>query len=259
MTHLNTEELIALFYGEVDKAKHVEDCAECAKAYAALKSDMAEMNFPEPPERDDSYGKRVWASLAPSLVAYEAPPRKTWLGGGLQRGLIFAIACSLLIACAFLGGRLWERKQKHVAIDIASSQKPKQVEETAPPERIVVVVLSDHLDRSERLLVELKHAKAESGLASPLRDEARTLLVANRICRQKAGPDDDPRLAPALERLNHLLEVLANQSGNFDPVALARLQNEVNVDGLLFEVRVLRSGLPEQPAAATGHTKGDTI
>jgi hypothetical protein len=42
--------------------------------------------------------------------------------------------------------------------------------------RVVVVVLSDHLDRSERLLVELKHADAENtALASPLRDEARSL------------------------------------------------------------------------------------
>jgi hypothetical protein len=123
-----------------------------------------------------------------------------------------------------------------------------------------VVVLSDHLDRSERLLVELKHANADStGLTSPLRDEARILLVANRICRQKTGPDDDPRLAPALERLNHLLEELANQSGSFNPVTLTHLQNEVNVDSLLFEVRVLRSGLPERPTAATGQTKGDTL
>jgi hypothetical protein len=259
MTHLNAEEMIAHLYGEGDKAKHLESCAECAKAYAALKSDMAEMEFPEPPDRDDSYGARKWASLAPLLVSYQAP-QQTWLGSPLRRAFSFAVVCALLIACAFLGGRLWERKQTSRSSDIASGQKPRPVEQTAPPERIVVVVLSDHLDRSERLLVELKHANAEgTGLASPLRDEARTLLVANRICRQKAGPDDDPRLAPALERLNQLLEELANQSDTPDPETLTRLQHDVNVDGLLFEVRVLRSGLPERPAAATSHTKGDTI
>jgi hypothetical protein len=259
MTHLNTEELITHLYGEGDKATHLEECAECAKAYAALKSDVAEMDFPEPPERDASYGVRVWASLAPLLVSYQSP-RRIWVGGGLRRGFSFAVVCALLIACAFLGGRLWERKQTHSPTAIASNQKPRPVGEAAPPERIVVVVLSDHLDRSERLLMELKHANVDStGLASPLRDEARTLLVANRICWQKAGSDDDPRLAPALERLNHLLEELANQSGSFNPVTLTRLQHDVNVDGLLFEVRVLRSGLPDRPTAATGHTKGDTI
>jgi hypothetical protein len=256
MTHLNTEELIAHLYGDDDKPKHLEDCAACARAFAALKSDMAEMSFPEPPERDASYGARKWASLAPLLVSYQAP-RKTWLGGGLRRGFSFALACALLIACAFLGGRFWERKQTH---PIASNQKPLPLSESAPTERIVVVVLSDHLDRSERLLMELKHANVDStALASPLRDEARTLLVANRICWQKAGSGDDPRLAAALERLNHLLEELANQSESSNPATLTRLQHDANVDGLLFEVRVLRSGLPERPTAATGHTKGDTI
>jgi hypothetical protein len=123
-----------------------------------------------------------------------------------------------------------------------------------------VVVLSDHLDRSERLLVELKHADAESiEMASPLRDEARSMLAANRICRQNARQQDDPRLATALDRLDHLLEELANQPGGLNVATLARLQSQANADGLLFEVRVLRSQLPEQQAAATGHTKGGTI
>jgi hypothetical protein len=39
---------------------------------------------------------------------------------------------------------------------------------------------------------------------------------------------------------------------------LTRLQNETNADRLLFEVRVLRSRLPDRQTAA-GHTKGDTI
>jgi len=123
-----------------------------------------------------------------------------------------------------------------------------------------VVVLSDHLDRSERLLVELKHADAESiETASPLRDEARSMLAANRICRQNARHQDDPRLATALDRLDHLLEELANQPGSLNAATLARLQTQANADGLLFEVRVLRSQLPDQQTAATGHTKGATI
>jgi hypothetical protein len=259
MTHLNAEELIAHLYGYSDKRKHLDDCPECSKAYAALKNDMAEMRFSEPPEPDAAYEARVWASLAPALVSYQKPQR-AWLGSGWRRGLSFALAFALLIACAFLGGRLWERNQTHPTTGVAANQATQPVKQTGPPERIVVVVLSDHLDRSERLLVELKHASAESaGLASPLRDEARTLLVANRICQKKTSTDDDPRLASALERLNHLLEELANQSGDSNPEALTRLQKEINVDGLLFEVRVLRSGLPERPTAATGQNKGGTI
>jgi hypothetical protein len=56
-----------------------------------------------------------------------------------------------------------------------------------------------------------------------------------------------------------LLEELANQPGGLNMATLTRLQDETNADGLLFEVRVLRSPLPSQQAAAAGRTKGGTI
>ena len=97
-------------------------------------------------------------------------------------------ACALLLGCAFIGGRLWERKQAQTTARISSQQKQQQAVHAQQPERVVVVVLSDHLERSERLLVELKHADAGSiEMASPLRDQARNMLAANRICRQNAG------------------------------------------------------------------------
>jgi hypothetical protein len=262
MTHLSEEELIAQLYGEGDKATvewHLDGCAECSKAYTALQSDLAEMKFAEPPDRDAFYGKRVWASLSGSLRAYE-PRRRKWLGGGLWRGLSYAAACVLLLACTFIGGRLWERKQAHSTAEINSGQKQQQIGHVPQGEHVVVVVLSDHLDRSERLLVELTHADAEStGMASLLPNEARSLLAANRICRQNARQHDDPELATALRSLEHLLEELANQPGGLNLTTLTRLQNETSADRLLFEVRVLRSRLPERQSAAAGRTKGETI
>jgi hypothetical protein len=124
----------------------------------------------------------------------------------------------------------------------------------------VVVVLSDHLDRSERLLVELKHADAGSEeTVSPLRDEARSLLAANRICRQNAAKIDDPELAAALDRLDQVLGELANHPGGLNPATITRLQDEMNADGLLFQVRVLRSRIPEQEAAKAAQSKEGEI
>jgi hypothetical protein len=261
MTHLSEEELIAQAYGEGDTAegkRHLEGCAECSHNYTALQSDLAEMKFAQPPDRDAFYGEKVWASLSGSLPAYESA-KWNWLRGGLWRGLSYAAACALLVACAFFGGRLWERKQAQTT-RISSQQKQQQGVHAHQPEPILVVVLSDHLERSERLLVELKHADAGSiEMASPLSDEARNMLAANRICRKNARQHDDPELASALDRLDQLLEELANQPGGLNVATLARLQNEANADGLLFEVRVLRSRLPDQSAAAAGRTKGGTI
>jgi hypothetical protein len=108
---------------------------------------------------------------------------------------------------------------------------------------VVVVVLSDHLDRSERLLVELKHADLATDETAPaLRDEARSLLEANRVARRHAAAD--PALKGALERLDVLLDDLANHPDGLTQAELVRVRDQMNAAGLLFEVRVLRSRIP---------------
>jgi hypothetical protein len=261
MKHLNEEELIEYFYSKGKSAaaieRHLEACAECAKACAALKSDLKEMEFAEAPVRDDAYGERVWRSIAPLLPAYQARKR-SWLRGGVWRGLSYAAACALLVICAFFAGRRWEHRQASTSAGITPAPAPQHA--APPPQRVVVVVLSDHLDRSERLLVELKHADADSEeMVSPLRDEARSLLAANRICRQNARQDDDTALATALDRLDHLLAELADEPGSLDAAKLARLQSEMSANGLLFEVRVLRSRIPDRQQAGIARSNGGTI
>jgi hypothetical protein len=223
--------------------------------FAALESDLNDIKAAEPPERDEFYGERVWADLAPSLPRY-ALEKKSWLWA-LGRGLSYAAAGLLLLAGAFSAGRIWEqRKQPHSAT--VHTPAPRS---TAPgKQRVVVVVLGDHLDRSERLLVELKHADAESTeTIAPLRDEARTLLAANRSFREEATQADDPELATALTHLGGLLGELANQPGGLNSAAVAKLQREMKSDRLLFEVRVLRSHAPDLQAHVTQQMNGGTI
>jgi hypothetical protein len=263
MNHLQEETLIAHFYGEAEDstgvASHLAACGECAEAFAALKSDLAEMKQMEalgldPSGQDAAYGERVWSAIAPSLTAYR-PAKKRWLGIGFSRGLSYAAACALLLSAAFYSGRLWEQRQSgataaHTTLPTALPAKP----------HVVVVVLSDHLDRSERLLVELKHADASSDeTLAPMRDEARTLLAANRICQKNSASKDDPQLAVALDRLNTLLGELASQPDGLNAANLARLQAEMSTEGLLFEVRVLRSRVENHAAAKVPQSMGGTI
>jgi anti-sigma factor RsiW len=262
MHHLTEDELIAHAYAEDETdalQQHLERCAECATAYAAVSNDLDEMEFAAVPMRDELHGKRVWESIADRLPEYEAPKRRWFpsrMPGGLWGGLTVG-ACAGLLVFGFLAGRLWERMQGQPAQTILSNPaQHKQPDVARPQEHVVVVVLSDHLDRTERLLMELKHADAGSAeTVSPLRDEARTLLVANRICRKNTKRDDDPDLAAALDRLDHLLAALANQPEGLDSAGIARLQEEMNSDRLLFEVRVLRS----RQAASTAQTKEGRI
>jgi hypothetical protein len=122
------------------------------------------------------------------------------------------------------------------------------------------VVLGDHLDRSERLLVELKHADASSSdTLLPMREEAMNLLASNRVCLQSAAQIDDPVLAKSLDQLGRVLAELVNEPGGVSGPTITRLQNEMNADGLLFEIRVLRSRVPVRQPGGVIQPNGGTI
>jgi hypothetical protein len=244
MKHLSEEELVEYHYSprSTKVQRHIEGCAECGNAYLALQNDLAAIVRVEPPPRDASYGEEVWSRLAAILPSHvEKQPRR--IPRALWLGFSYATVAALLVVSAFYAGRVWEhRQQPHLAAKI-----------TPPPpqQHVVVVILGDHLDRSERLLVELKHADAENtALVSPLRDQARALLAANRICRANAEKSGDPALTKTLDNLDHLLAQLANQPGGLDADAVTRLQSEMNSQGLLFEVRVLRGRIPHRQSSA---------
>lgn len=252
MNHLSEEQLIELYYSEdgPEAVNHLDACIPCARAYEALQSDLADMKPVAVPTRGEHYGDHVWASIADRLPSY-ATEKKSWFQQPLWLGTGAAAAGLLLVAGAFYAGRLWEHRQPQRTAVVATTTQP------APPPRVVVVLLSDHLERSERLLVQLKHASADDDeLALPLRDEARSLLASNRKYRQEAETSGDPALTKALDRLNDVLTELANHPGGLDADAIAKLQEQMNTDGLLFEVRVLRSRIPDHQAAIHNHHTG---
>jgi len=261
MNHLTEEQLIDRFYSkeETDSpaSRHLESCAQCAQAYAALQSDLAVLKAVEPPQRDAGYGAKVWESIGPSLPVYERQ-KQGWMRGWLWRGLSYAAAGALLVVSAFFAGRLWEHRQAQISAEIHSQQTEKPV--VHPQKDVVVVVLSDHLAGTEGFLVELKHADAGSAeMVSPLRDKARSLLAANRVCRQDAAQIGDPALATALDHLEPLLAELAKQTDELNSATIVRLQKEMDRDGLLFEVRVLRSRMPDRQADSAKRSNGGTI
>ncbi len=258
MEHLSPEGLVEMYYNEAapgdykSAQKHVEECADCAKAYRSLESDLKALGNMEALERDEGYGERMWQRVAarlPAAAEMRSPvprPAGKWRPW-LWMGLSYATGCAVLAAAAFYVGTVWEHQQ-HLKREAAREAQRKV---TAPEKpRVVVVVLGDHLDRSERLLVELKHADADNQeLVKPLRDEARGLLAANHVFREDADKSGDEALAQALDKLDRLLKEMANEPGGLNAASLERLQKEMTNEGLLFEVRVLRSKNPYRETA----------
>ena len=238
MNHLNEEQLIDYYYGESEHpaviANHLRECTECTRSYDALKRDLDEIQPIPVPPRSADYGTQVWHSIRNSVAVYEPQKKQSrWLNFNLLKPLSFAAVGLILISAAFFAGRQWEHRKGQPPVNVTTAAYNN------PPakERVVLLVLGDHLDRSERLLISLKHADS----TAPVQAEARDLLAANRLYRQSASEANDPALTAALDHLERVLVEIANQPDGLTPARLNELQQQMNTDGLLFEVRVLRT------------------
>jgi len=239
MNHLTEYQLIEHYYGESENptrtATHLRECTDCADAFATLTRELSEIQSITPPERSADYGAEIWQSVRSSVAVHEpSKKRNRWFSMNPWSGLSFAIAALVLLAAAFFAGRQWEHRNPQRPANVATTTTGDNGQ---VKERVVLLVLGDHLDRSERLLISLKHADT----AAPVRAEARDLLAANRLYRESAAGLNDPALTAALDRLERVLIEVANQPGELTPERLDQLQRQMNTDGLLFEVRVLRS------------------
>jgi hypothetical protein len=254
MKHLEEAELVEHYYEESanmgEGERHLKACPVCAKRYAELCRVLDGVNTSTPPARSEDYIEQVWQSIDAFLPVYEKP-KSSWIR--YYRPLGWAAACLLLIAVTFVAGRRWERKHAS-SVAVAVDPQARQ--------RVVIVFLGNHLDRSERLLVQLNHADGNDLSALPLRSEARELLASNRLVRQSAMQAGNLNVEASLDRLERLLMELSNEPDSLTEADLNRLRQEMNTDGLLFDIRVLRSRVrppgPEQQSAPKA-TKGVPI
>jgi len=252
MKHLSEEEQMEMYYDEGSEAvkAHLKSCRECAVEYAKFKRSLDSIKTEDVPQRGPDYGDFVWQALRPQLIPYE---KKTvgWRGWSWWKTATAAAACLALMTAAFIGGRYWEHRNAGPN-DMAGTTSPGN---TPPQQRVVLVVLTDHLDRTERLLVQLNHAdlhdRAES---AQLQTEARELLASNRLYRVSANREGDPALAGALDQLERVLAEIANDP-HLTAADLDRVRKDMNTSGILFEVRVLLTRKPNEesgPKSAKG-------
>jgi hypothetical protein len=99
-THLRPEEIVDALEASLtaDRARHLEDCAECRSAVAELRdvaAEAARVDVPEPsPLFWDHFAQRVRAATNEAV----APVRTWWTAWGRSAALVGAIGAVLLIA-----------------------------------------------------------------------------------------------------------------------------------------------------------------
>ena len=251
MKHLTDEQLIEHYLGEganrVMVETHLRICSRCEQVYEEISNAM-EVRAPGPPARERGYGERVWQSIQGDLLPYPAKPRRSYFS---WPRLLLAGACLLGIAAAFIGGSRWERSR---------TQPSQAMNPARQRERVVLVILDDHLDRSERLLVQLNHAREDKGeLDDSLQAEARQLLPDNRLYRQSISAGGDPIMTAALDHLERVLLEIANTPDKLNGDDIARIEQAMNTDSLLFQIRVLRARNLRQQPKVDSRLKGASI
>lgn len=251
MTHIDDDDLVMHAYDEGDDRASIEAhltlCPECRDRFAGLRRDMALMTALDVPERGDDYGTQVWERIRPALVQVQPPARRlAWLAGGFSwPRLAFAGGVAALVIAAFVTGRY--TRPADVPPPVVAEASAAVVKE-----RILLVAVGDHLERSRVVLAEVLNQPADGAGLAPERAVAEDLVATNRLYRQTALESGHPAMASALEELERMLVEIANSPETVSAGELGRLRERIESQGLLFKVTVLGSQVRQrqQDAAA---------
>ena len=233
MKHLTQDTLILHYYGESGRsaARHLADCPQCRQEFQELSRMLAAIRAPQAPPRAADYGAQVWRNLRPHLP--EPAPANAWWRIPQRWAVVGAVAA--LVIAAFLAGRY----AGHV-----TPPAPAQAS-AATPQKVLLVALGDHLDRSEMLLIEVAHAQSPQDLdVNVERRHADDLLAANRLYRQTAQRVGDTATVAVLDDLERVLLQLAHAPD--DPATLEQLRRQIEAGGLLFKVRVVQLNVKDE-------------
>jgi hypothetical protein len=234
MSHPSQEQLVLVHYeGGKSVSRHLDSCLPCRGRVAEIQRLLAAVDAAPVPERGQAYGRDVWRRLAPRLPER---PDSFWKGIFAPR-LAFVGALAAVALAAFLAGRFWRGEDRPAAP--ASSQAR---------ERILLVTVGDHLERSEVVLIELLHAPAAGAGGRIDRARAEELLAANRLYRQSARAAGERAVSDVLDDLERvLLEAAHGPSSSAEE--LANVGRRAEAEGVLFKIRVLGSRVRQREEA----------
>ena len=253
MKRLSDEELVLYYYGEAPDPEEIERFLESSKEeqrrYAELSRVLDTVEEPPLPEKSATYGTSVWRRLEPQLEKKSWLESWSWEALRPRREWALAGAMALLLVVAFVSGRFWPR-QETVAV-IAEQPAPSS------PERILLVTVAGHLERSEMLLLELVNTQENGSFDLSLeRELAGVLSGESRLYRQAALNAGQADVALVLEQLERVLVELAHGPAETPSSELGELRLRLDEAGLLFKVRVVGSRLRQE--TRTQQRSGET-
>jgi hypothetical protein len=250
MNHLTEEQLVLYYYGEGDGSPavraHLDACELCRAEYAGLQRVLNVVDSAPVPERDANYGAQVWNRLQPAL-GWKRPRGLSWWPA--SRWAAAAVVATLVMA-AFLAGRYYPKAQPGTQTANAGQVR----------ERILLVAVGDHLERSQTVLLEVVNARPGQPLdVASERDRAGDLVAENRLYRQTAARTGDTRVASVLDDLEPVLLEIAHGPDRLTPEQVENLRQRIEGDGILFKVRVVGSTVRHREETAAPRAGQETL
>lgn len=245
ITHINEDDLVLHYYGEMDAdeeahaAAHLAECAACRGSYATLQRVLAAVDADVVAEPGEGFERTVWARLQPDLH-----PRRGWFSSFAWAPMRvgWAAAVAVLVIGAFFAGRGWQHDR---ALTQASAA------DAAMRERVLLVDLGEHLDRSQTMLVELVSAGGNGPVdISSERARAEQLVESNRLYRQAAEANGDTAVTALLDELERVLVDVAASPAQLSAADMDGVRQRIDNAGLLFKVRVVSSEVRERQKRA---------
>lgn len=251
--HATEEELVDYHYDPLQATGligvHLSQCAVCSDAFSELKSVLALVGENAiVPERSEGYGREVWQRLRwqigrdkPSML-HRVQPAAAW----------GSIAATVTIA--FLAGTLWQRPQSET-LQAPTGTLAGTTISSEDEERLLKAVVGDHLQRSQRVLLDVVNASPARSFEIDAVEDAGDLLAANRLYRQSAERTGATELEQLLTELEPVLIELSHATPGHDSGQLDAVRKRVEGQGILLKLRVvgsqMRGGESRPPAIRT--------
>jgi hypothetical protein len=231
MNHLNENDIVLLYYGESanhgEAVLHLEQCEQCRAEYDRVKDLLETVGSVPVPDLSAEQIDALWTRLRPQLETRSKFTRVSWIPG--RRWAIAAgIAAGLL--AAFMLGRFWPHTPLQEAAAPGANVK----------ERILLVAVGDHLERSQMMLVELVNAKGDSTVdIGSVQARAEDLVAGNRLYRQTAAREGNVGVADVLDELERVLLTIAHSPSEMSSQQFEALRRNIESQGIILKVRII--------------------
>src|SRR5206468_11884464 len=115
-------------------------------------------------------------------------------------------------------------------------------------DRVRLAAIGDHLERSERVLLDLMNAQGDRVDLSDQQVWSAELIDSNRLYRDAATQAGDLTIANVLDDLERSLLDVVHGPSTVTPAQLDDVRTRMDAAALLFKVRILADELHEREA-----------